>query len=158
MSVTDELRRLLDERCVKYDEITKGNTTLFRFDYCDSCDDYMHSIAITGACISAYSDYLTPEQAIAATLGNELNPDGLPVGLTILEDGELLNWRGENYVRQRGECEMTETEIEDTCGEHYVYLTEWTCSECGYASTSLYSDERPKFCKECGAKVKAVKR
>ena len=42
----------------------------------------------------------TPEQAIAATLGSELNPDGLPVGLTISEDGELLNWRGENYVKQ----------------------------------------------------------
>ena len=39
-------------------------------------------------------------QAIAATLGNELNPDGLPAGLTISEDSELLNWRGENYVRQ----------------------------------------------------------
>ena len=39
-------------------------------------------------------------QIIAATLGSELNPDGLPVGLTISEDGELLNWRGENYVKQ----------------------------------------------------------
>ncbi len=43
---------------------------------------------------------VTPEQAIAATLGSELNPDGLPVGLTISEDGKLLNWRGENYVKQ----------------------------------------------------------
>lgn len=39
----------------------------------------------------------------AATLGSgtcELNPDGLPIGLTISDDGTLLNWRGENYVRQ----------------------------------------------------------
>lgn len=44
----------------------------------------------------------TPEEAIAriAELGSELNPDGLPVGLTISEDGDLLNWRGENYVKQ----------------------------------------------------------
>jgi hypothetical protein len=65
----DEIQRLLDERGVKYDESTQGNTTFFMFDYCDSCGDYMHNIAITGACISAYSDYLTPEQAIVATLG-----------------------------------------------------------------------------------------
>ena len=42
----------------------------------------------------------TPEQAVAATLGHELNPDGLPVGLTISDDENLLNWRGENYVKQ----------------------------------------------------------
>lgn len=41
----------------------------------------------------------TPEQAIAATLGG-VNPDGLPNGLTISDDGALLNWRGENYVKQ----------------------------------------------------------
>ena len=28
------------------------------------------------------------------------NPDGLPNGLTISDDGKLLDWRGENYVRQ----------------------------------------------------------
>lgn len=29
-----------------------------------------------------------------------VNPDGLPYGLTMSDDGDLLNWRGENYVRQ----------------------------------------------------------
>lgn len=28
------------------------------------------------------------------------NPDGLPNGLTVSDDGRLLNWRGVNYVRQ----------------------------------------------------------
>ncbi len=42
----------------------------------------------------------TPEQAVAAPLYYEVNPDGLPVGLTISEDGTLLDWRGENYVKQ----------------------------------------------------------
>lgn len=69
-SATELLRKLLDKRGVEYDESTQGNTTFFRFDYRDSCGDYLHTIAITGACISAYSDYFTPEQAIAATLGN----------------------------------------------------------------------------------------
>ena len=71
MSATDELRRLLDERGVEYDESDQGNTTYFGFDYCDRCGDYRYMIAITGACISAVSDYLTPEQAIAATLGEK---------------------------------------------------------------------------------------
>lgn len=53
-----------------------------------------------GLCVTATNVFDTPEQAIAATLGSELNPDGLPVGLTISDDGSLLNWRGENYVRQ----------------------------------------------------------
>lgn len=100
MSATDELRKLLDERGVEYKETNSGNTTIFHFDYCEQCDDYLHIIAITGACISAYLNYLEPKQAIAATLGYELNPDGLPAGLTISDDGTLLDWRGENYVRQ----------------------------------------------------------
>ena len=37
---------------------------------------------------------------IAAAVGSESNPDGLPAGLTISDDGALLNWRGENYVKQ----------------------------------------------------------
>jgi hypothetical protein len=39
-------------------------------------------------------------QVITATLRSELNSDKLPVGLTVSEDGKLLNWRGENYVKQ----------------------------------------------------------
>lgn len=64
----------------------------------------------------------TPEQAIAATLGSELNPDGLPVGLTVSEDGELLNWRGENYVRQStlGSGTLTAEQVRE-CAET-VYL------------------------------------
>ena len=61
------------------------------------------------ACNRATQDYVTQlEQEVdelkgkleAATLKSELNPDGLPMGLTISDDGNLLNWRGENYVKQ----------------------------------------------------------
>jgi len=45
--------------------------------------------------------YATDAEAIAAwNTRAYLNPDGLPVGLTISDDGNLLNWRGENYVKQ----------------------------------------------------------
>ena len=57
---------------------------------------------------------------------------------------------------KRYECVMTEEYIEDMCGEHYVYLAGWTCSECGGGSTSLYREPAPKFCQECGAKVRKV--
>ena len=36
----------------------------------------------------------------AIALFGTMNPDGLPCGLTISDDGMLLNWRGENYVKQ----------------------------------------------------------
>lgn len=90
----------------------------------------------------------------AATLGNELNPDGLPVGLTISEDGELLNWRGVNYVKQStlggGECEMEYggDVTEGTARVMGVYF----CSECGSPN---YNDCMPYHCIYCG---KAVKR
>lgn len=46
---------------------------------------------------------VTEAEAIAAwNTRAYLNPDGLPTGLTISDDGNLLNWRGENYVRQLG--------------------------------------------------------
>jgi len=32
-------------------------------------------------------------------LEDETNPDGLPIGLTVSDDGERLNWRGETYAR-----------------------------------------------------------
>ena len=67
-TATERLREMLDAQGVEYEESTQGNTTFFQFDYCEQCGGYMKSIVITGECMSAYSDYLTPEQAIAATL------------------------------------------------------------------------------------------
>ena len=124
-SATDELCKLLDERGVKYDESTQGNTTLFRFDYCDSCDDYLHTITITGACISAYSEYLTPEQAIAATLGNHER--------TCHDANTRFNaWTC-------SECKSTQLLMFDDYGEP-------TLSVDGVASV-------PNYCPNCGAKV-----
>ena len=42
----------------------------------------------------------TTDKAVAAMPDYKVNPDGLPVGLTISNDGTLLNWCGENYVKQ----------------------------------------------------------
>ena len=53
-----------------------------------------------------------------------------------------------------GTCEMEiENDIEDMCGEHYVYFIGWTCSECGNQMTSMYESDAPNFCPNCGKKV-----
>ena len=68
---TKLLRKLLDEYGVKYEESQDRFCTRFRFNYCEACGDYLNSIELMGACITASKHYLMPEQAIAATLGSE---------------------------------------------------------------------------------------
>ena len=162
-SATDELRLLLDERGMEYDESTQGNTTLFRFDYCDRCDDYLHTIAITGACISAYSDYLTPEQAIAATLGGGT--------LTAEQVQKVIYKHGINdgfvYSVLRGSFQAIADELNATLGsgtcENIAQypLVNFECSECGCTvegGDELGADIQHgewNHCPNCG---KAVKR
>ena len=100
MTSTDELRKLLDERGVEHDDdylrLPKDNFNKYTTWGDDDCDSYIEYV--DGTVLRIFD--CTPEQAISATLGYELNPDGLPAGLTISDDGALLNWRGENYVKQ----------------------------------------------------------
>ena len=123
-SATDELRRMLDERGVEYYVKDLLNIKFFHDTRWNANGVYWCYTEFVGA-----TTYLTmcgewkdctPEQAIAATLGYELNPDGLPVGLTISEDGTLLDWRGENYVRQStlGNGTLTAEQVEDAVYRH----------------------------------------
>lgn len=66
-------------------------------------------------------DKVADSLVFAVTLGSELNPDGLPVGLTISDDGDLLNWRGENYVRQStlGSGTLTAEKVRETVEKHW---------------------------------------
>ena len=70
-TATNHLRTLLDERGIEYAESQDRFRTRFRFNYCEACGDYLNEIEIMGACITASKSYLTPEQAIAATMGSE---------------------------------------------------------------------------------------
>ena len=63
------LRKLLEERDVEYEESQDCFRTRFRFNYCEACGDYLNEIEVMGACITVSKSYLTPDQAIAATLG-----------------------------------------------------------------------------------------
>lgn len=69
--ITERVRKLLDERGIEYSESQDRFRTRFRFNYCEACGDYLNEIEIMGACVIALKSYLTPEQAIAATLGSE---------------------------------------------------------------------------------------
>lgn len=68
---TERVRKLLDERGIEYSESQDRFRTRFRFNYCEECGDYLNEIEIMGECITALKSYLTPEQAIAVTLGSE---------------------------------------------------------------------------------------
>lgn len=70
-NLENELRKLLDERGIEYAESQDRFRTRFRFNYCEACGDYLNEIEVMGACITASKSYLTPKQAIAATLDKE---------------------------------------------------------------------------------------
>ena len=141
---TNELREKLTERGARY-ERSEDDTTIY---YDGDGNRYTYNVNPDSGWAQLFGYNLTPQQAIAATLGgNEnriserlrgiaadmrnigassmtprelfaywagevdkaadladfmcgVNPDGLPYGLTISDNGNLLNWRGENYVRQ----------------------------------------------------------
>ena len=155
MTATDELRRLLDERGVEYKETTSGNTTIFDFDYCEQCDDYLHTIAITGACISAYLDYLEPKQAIAATLGD----DGKPCYATDYTHARC------KYSVNRGWTEDTKFYVptaklgRGTCKNKAPEYLDFLCSECGFVhyldDVNCTGDGNEwEYCPKCGLEVK----
>ena len=157
MTSTDELRKLLDERGVEHDDdylrLPKDNFNKYTTWGDDDCDSYIEYV--DGTVLRIFD--CTPEQAISATLGYELNPDELPVGLTISNDGTLLNWRGENYVRQA----IAATLGSGTCRWFYPqgangWLGYAECSNCGYRVYENTIDEHEfVYCPQCGKKVNA---
>lgn len=84
MSATDVLRRMLDERGVEYKthDIITGKAVTWTGSVCN----WVAFPDERGLAVGVYKDYLTPEQAIAATLGGEecvrvkrgTKPDGTP--------------------------------------------------------------------------------
>ena len=68
-----EIRRLLDEHRVDYDEYSLSRSHAFKIDYSDAWGDYFSEIEIFGKCIYVTKKYLTPEQAIAVALSGDEN-------------------------------------------------------------------------------------
>lgn len=161
MNVTDELQRLLDERGIEWSspELSPNQTRLPNVKFEPWGEGTLK--------VTMFN--LTPEQAIAATLGDddyELKMDELLCRLT---NGKWSKSRSysvdfmvacvdeayEDAALGGGECECDGTIEWQWTGPTTYYEHELSC---GHVITSV-DNEPPKFCEECGAKVrKAVGR
>jgi len=140
MSKTEELRAELDRLKIKWweDDFDSSHRTVF-----DGANGVRYcAYEFCGILYLMTRLPVTVEQAIAVTVG-ERNPDGLPIGLTISNDGNLLNWIGENYVRQdaakvgAGTCHYVPDETgftwwDENDVEHYE--EDSASEDCGSAS------------------------
>lgn len=126
MTATDELRQMLDERGAEWDYgITGATTTRFSVNGIDLTFTPMRDGLVC-------STILTPEQAIAATLGVDAKPtqaESLRTCHRLPADNydEMCIVRSHGYEREFGY---------------------WKCSECG---TNCF--EGARYCMNCGAKV-----
>ena len=152
MSATDELRRMLDERGVEW-----SATDTYRLLVTSWNDASGHSWAFVEhkdgnfSKLTAY--HLTPEQAIAATLG-KLPYDEL---LRCLKNDWHISasWDG---LRKFWNIELTEDGVqmrdsawvERTCKDVSENPLRFECSACG----GLSLDIAPRYCPACGAEVK----
>lgn len=122
MSTTDELRRLLDERGVEWERGLPTETIVREpIDalYVERPDGRMHVY---------FRSYLTPEQAVEATLGAS--------GACIADETETISVRG------------------DTWGYYFdkhftIHVME--CSECGH--TYEHVNGGYEYCPHCGRRV-----
>lgn len=132
MTATNELRRLLDERGVHWwageDErktLWESNGLTWEYFNDENGDAWL---GFLGAC----EQDITPEQAIAATLGND--------GLERTNDG----------VAERGTCHMEYTVWDDgTCVWGCI------CSGCG-KKFEYETGEGWDYCPKCGARIVEV--
>lgn len=143
MTATDELRRLLDERGVEWRY--KDERTTYWYGTLDGKEwgewtaiemgDYLHLT------FSANGDTVTPEEAIAATLGSVSE-----------KDSERVSEKGSE---RRGRAEETEC-IDTRCygdphGGEVYHIHVMECSACG--RTFEHVNGSYEFCPRCGRKV-----
>lgn len=122
-TATERLRELLDERGVDWDapnSCLRNEFTLFSAsgDFGMQCfEAYERTDNVLELTVTFY-DELTPEQAIAATLGERT-------------------------------CEVVASEPD---GQMWVYRHEFSC-DCGQRNLFTTSNEPPKHCPNCGARI-----
>ena len=141
MTATDKLRRLLDERGVEHYDHENGEplrdlseagpdpATSWRMGDASVC-----AVPDKNGTLDIWIDHATPEQAIAATLGND--------GVGRSNDG----------VAERKTCRRLPQRSNCRCEVHNGHFSAsfgyWTCSECG-----VENFEGAKYCMNCGAEV-----
>ena len=128
MTVTDELRRMLDERGVEWEDGGEGLTIIPAQDGVPRAwtVNTWPSGKDMGDCLWVQNRHpLTPEQAIAATLG-------------------------------QGTCHLKEIDKDCDTASEYMIASEWCfdavyrCS-CGCRFGHI-SHDRPRYCPNCGAR------
>ena len=129
MTATDELRKLLDERGVKHEDkhtelvpgISDWDSTWWR----GIAGLEFHAVGDETfgreGCVYINGTYLTPEQAIAATLG-------------------------------RRECKLRDCEGSFSAVNRPVWLCDCGAFMTQYTDATTY--HKPRFCPNCGRKVK----
>ena len=165
MSATDELRRMLDERGVAHSDHYLSTT--WRDGH-----GILHLAGEPMADGSLVVDMLTPEQAIAATLVSDASAVRLAerlrsiademrnIGASSMTPHELLACYANDVDKVADSLMFAATLGSGTCEnvntDGYGFYFE--CSECGYSTIvhncAVRLDELPKFCPECGCKVR----
>lgn len=125
MSATDELRKLLDERGVEW----TYSIGPFPQTNWEVGDVVWHAKELTNG-LDVATRYLTPEQAIAATVGRG-----------------TCEWQGS--VGQ-GWCQGVYDETRD---EYAGFFATWHILGCGHG-VLMADDEKPNYCLSCGREVR----
>jgi len=171
-NATERLRALLDERGVEY-------TTCDGKYVKETCWPYL------GELMAAFAEFdngttrfeldhwcFTPEQAVAATLGSQIDADlrkAIDFMRIWISDDAHLGESEFSYELEKAEglrkLEAIEQAIAATLGrgecewqfcKSFQLYDAYQCSNCGQVESLFEGCELPKFCKGCGAK--AVKR
>lgn len=134
MTAMERVRELLDERGVEYRFNERTKVFEWHFDGTDG-EGSAHATEVDGG-VNIIACSLTPEQAIAATLGscNCLNSER--TGTCIADETETISVRG------------------DTRGYYFdkhftIHVME--CSECGHTYEHVNGDY--EYCPRCGRRI-----
>ena len=135
-SASDEVRHLLDERGVKWSSATSPRGGIWT--YWDAFNGHrVYAMDNENGTVKIFGEWdVTPEQAIAATLGS----------FTV------------QATERTAKDSEKDSDGHGTC--HDTHESRWFhCSECGFGLCDLYVDapwheyDQPKHCPNCGRKV-----
>ena len=163
MSATDELRRMLEERGVEHTDADDGHTQHTWW----SDGDHEIAVSNSGERLAVYN--LTPEQAIAATLGAEdaytredvesafvsgYSLGCLPVGSDPTWDQNEQTV--DEYMAEWGWVRKEATLGEGTC-RYELKEGRFVCSNCGRGTWAFEGKgdplSPPNYCPNCGRRV-----
>ena len=183
-NATDELRRLLDKRGVEYQKLNEYVTWVFLEDRAITFFSNEHGVSAKVSYprpVLNGTEFLTPEQATAATLGMVGSKVGSKVcgGKLTAEQVEkaihdcsaYASYDGVQYYASGIRLQAIADELNAALGSgkrgtcHAESdLSEWVCSECqcwiplGLTPENIGQASEWRYCPHCGREVKAVKR